>query len=334
MAVDQAKLSVQNQGLPALLWQYKFAIILLVIFLIYPFVTPTIYHLSLLIEVFIFTVFAISYNLMLGYTGIISLGHALFFGMGGYVGGLLMVKADFPFLLIFPVIIAISIVLSIIIGLLTLRVKAIFFAMVTMAIATFFWIVAQRWTDMTGGDDGMGGIIPPDILLPRENYYYFTLAIMVLVYLFFVRFVNSPTGRILEAIRENEDRTRHLGYNVLNFKIVVIVISGVLATLAGFFYTLSMRFVHPNYLDVDTTLDALLMTVIGGMGTITGPFVGALVVKPLEHIMSTYTEHWLLLFGVIYVLIVLFLPKGLVPSFKDQAERLKQVGRKMAGKSG
>ncbi len=333
MAMNQVNLEEKMTGIPAALWRYKYGLILLVLFLIYPLVTPSIYHLSLLIEVFIFTVFAISYNLMLGYTGIISLGHALFFGMGGYVGGLLMVEADYPFLLIIPIIVLIAIALSVIIGFLTLRVRAIFFAMVTMAIATFFWIVAQRWTDMTGGDDGMGGIIPPDLLLPRENYYYFTLIFMVLAYLFFIRFVNSPTGRILEAIRENEERTRHLGYNVLNFKIIVIVIAGIMATLSGFFYTLSMRFLHPSYLDVDTTLDALLMTVIGGMGTITGPFIGAVVVKPLEHVMSTYTEHWLLIFGIIYVLIVLFLPKGLVPSLKDQADRLRLLGRKLLSKN-
>jgi len=333
VTLNHTKIANKKTGLPVAIWKYKYGLILLAFFLVYPLITPSIYHLTLLIEVFIFTVFAISYNLMLGYTGIISLGHALFFGMGGYVGGLLMVEADYPFLLVIPIIVGIAIILSVIIGFLTLRVKAIFFAMVTMAIATFFWIVAQRWTDMTGGDDGMGGMIPPDILLPRENYYYFTLIVMVVVYMFFIRFVNSPTGRVLQAIRENEERTSHLGYNVLNFKIIVIVIAGVLATLSGFFFTLSMRFVHPSYLDVDTTLDALLMTVIGGMGTITGPFVGAVVVRPLEHIMSTYTEHWLLIFGIIYVLIVLFLPKGLVPSLKEQSERLRLLGRKLLGKN-
>jgi len=318
-----------------LIWRYKFALLILVFLLIFPYFA-SLYHLRLLTEVFIFTVFAISYNLLLGYTGIVSLGHALFFGLGGYLGGLLMLEVGLPFLLVIPVILVVSVVLSVIIGFLTLRVKAIFFAVFTLAIAELFWIVSERWSGMTGGSDGMSlaALDFPEIfgleLFGRGmEVYYFTLIVMVLVYLFFSRFVSSPAGRVLEAIRENETRTQVLGYSVLKFKIVVITISGILATLSGFFYALTMRFLHTSYLAVDTTLDVLLMTVIGGMGTLPGPFAGALIVKLLGRVMSSITEHWLLIFGILYVLIVLFMPEGLVPGVKEQAARLRAVGNKL-----
>lgn len=275
---------------------------------------------NLFTHVFIFGIFAMSYNLLLGYTGIVSFGHALFFGSGAYLMGLLLknlgpglstVLAGFVTVALF------ALAVSLIVGVLSLRVRDVYFAMLTLAFGELFFIAALKLRSVTGGEDGFSFSVPP-VLQDRILYYYLVLFVFVVVSWFLGTFVSSPAGAVLQAIRENEQRAAALGYDVFRYKLLSTVVAGILAGLAGTLYALQQRFVSASVLALEKTIDALMMTVIGGSGTLFGPVVGAALVSFAQEWFTRLSrayavfERWLILFGLIYVLIVLFFPGGIL----------------------
>ncbi len=277
----------------------------------FPLLTPSTYLVALAIEVFIFSVYAVSYDLLMGFTGLISFGHALFFGAGAYTAGILLVRTGIPLPGVMVLVVVVNAMLAAGVGILSLRVRGVYFAMVTLAFSELFYIVAYKWTWLTGGSDGLTGIRVPDWLMNRLTFYYFALLLAGAVFLLAHRLVNSPAGKVMVAIRENETRAAVLGYNVFAFKLQAMVISGALAALAGMAYALFLDYAYPALLGIDTTVNALLMTLIGGAGTLWGGILGAAVVRLLGFWLSTLFDRWLLVFGLVYVLIVMFLPSGL-----------------------
>lgn len=296
----------------------------------FPFYATSPYYLSLLIEVFIFAVFAVSYDILLGYTGILSFGHALFFGLGAYATGLLLLKAGVSWLPAAVLLVLLALVFSLLAGVLSLRVTGVYFAMVTMAFAEFFYILATKWDRLTGGSDGLPGVPVPAWLIDRVHFYYFALAFFAVLYLLAWRIIHSPFGRVLVAIRENETRAAMVGYNVFAYKLGAMVLAGVLAALAGAVYALFVNYVYPSLFGVDMTVNVLLMTIIGGSGTLYGPVLGAALVRLLGNVLSSYTRQWVLVFGIIYVFIVMFLPYGIVGTWRQRTGRAsakKRSGR-------
>lgn len=303
---------------------------------LFPLLGPASHVLLKAIEVFVFAVYALSYDLLMGVTGIVSFGHALFFGAGIYALALMVSRAHLPLWLALPGIIVFCALLAALIGSLSLRVRGHFFAMITLAFAELGHIVAQKWYKLTGGDDGMT-IVLPRIFQNRLLGYYLALIFMVAAYVFLRRLVQSPTGRVLVAIRENEFRAGALGYHVTMYKVAAFSISGVLAGLAGATYGMvGPRFVSPELLTADLTIQALLMTIIGGVGTLTGPMLGAGVVR----LLSTYLAglrsvhpifaRWPLLFGLVYIAIVLLLPRGIVGTYFARLQAI--ASRRAAGR--
>ncbi|WP_456272338.1 branched-chain amino acid ABC transporter permease [Bacillus sp. AK031] len=275
--------------------------------------------LFLMMQIFILGIFAMSYDLLLGYTGIVSFGHTMFFGIGAYSAAVMFDRQEPTMLTLFAgVLIAVAVagVVSFIVGVLTLRLKSHFYAMLTLALAGLFLVAAEKWRSVTGGADGFTFSVP-DIFKDRTTLYLTCLVVMVLVFFGLKRFTESPLGRVLLAIRENEGRTESLGYNVLHYKVIVSVVSGVVASLAGILYMLSLRFVDTSVFATDVTLDALLMTIIGGVGTLVGPIIGAALVEFAHHWLSDLSdvhwifERWIILFGTVYILAVIFFPKGI-----------------------
>ncbi len=272
------------------------------------------YLLSLLISVFVFAVFAISFDLLMGYGGIVSFGHALFFGSGAYAAAMLARYLHTSIWVALAAVPVVSLGFALVVGALSLRLKGVHFAMVTMAFAEFFRILAEKFSAITGGGDGLAVQVAPDWAYgPRHRVelYFLVLGFAVLSYLVARRVVNSPFGRVLVAIRENEPRAAMLGYNVFAYKLGALTLAGVLASLAGVIYAAAENFVVPGVLGTETTINVMLMTIIGGAGTLSGPLVGAAVVKLAGTVLSTYTERWRLVLGIGYALIVLFLPAGL-----------------------
>jgi len=265
--------------------------------------------------------FAMSYDLLLGFTGIISLGHAVFFGLGAYSAGIFMKKMDqtwFYLLLAILTAVLLSALVSLVVGVLTLRLKRYVFAMLTLVLAEAFIIVGDKWRTLTNGSDGFTFRVPG----PLNNklvYCYLAVIFLIIVYIVLRRFTQSPLGRVLVAIRDNEERVEALGYNMFHYKMISNVVAGVVAALAGVMYALGMKFVNvPSVLGVDLALEALVITIIGGIGTLSGAVAGAGVIEIARVILEKLArvnpvfERWMLLFGIMYILIIMFFPKGIV----------------------
>jgi len=293
--------------------------------LIFPFVYESRTLLILLTQVFIFAMFAMSYDLLLGYTGIVSFGHAMFFGIGAYTIGIFMKSYEPSFyylLLAFVVTVLLTGIISFFIGLLTLRLKSHFYAMLTLAFSGLFLVLAEKWRSLTYGNDGFTFRVP-DLLKDRTDFYLISLVLMILVFLILRRFIQSPLGRVIQAIRENEQRTESLGFHVLHYKIIASVVSGVIAGVAGMLYSISLRFVNTSVFSIDITLDALLMTIIGGVGTLVGAVIGSGLIEFAHHWLTEMAkvhwifERWIIFFGIIYILVVMFFPQGIVGTLKN-----------------
>ncbi|MCM3636900.1 branched-chain amino acid ABC transporter permease [Sporosarcina luteola] len=316
-------------------WNNLFLAIIVVVLAVFPFVSDSRTWTILLTQIFIFSILAMSYDILLGYTGIVSFGHAMFFGMGAYTTAVILKRME-PTIGVFLLSIVCGMLLaaliSFFIGLLTLRLKSHFFAMLTLAVSGLFLVLAEKWRTVTHGNDGFT-FKAPEFFKDRMMFYFVTLICLVLVYLLLRRFVNSPFGRVLVAVRENEQRTRSLGFNTLHYKVIASVVAGVIASLAGSLYAVSLRFVNTSVLTMDITLDALLMTIIGGVGTLIGPIVGAGVIELTQHYLSGLAkdypifERWIIFFGIVYILAVIFFPRGIVGSIREKLWKRKTKTR-------
>ncbi len=277
---------------------------------------------GLMIQVFILAVFALSYDILMGHTGILSFGHALFFGTGAYTLGILVKYGQWSIPAAIVAVVIIAALESFVIGVLSLRVHGVYFAMVTLAFATvaFILVEATDFKKWTGAEDGLHGIPVPDALNPalhRTEFYFLALAFAVMVYLLVKLFVDSPSGRVWAAIRENEARATSIGYNTLVFKVQATIISGIIGALAGVLNALWNLSATPQTMGVDTTINALLMCIIGGSGTIIGPMLGAGVLQLLGYLLNLWLGSvWQLVFGLIYILLVLFVPYGIIGTWR------------------
>jgi branched-chain amino acid transport system permease protein len=284
---------------------------------------------GMLIQVFILAVYAMSYDLLMGYTGILSFGHSMFFGAGAYAAGILLKEAGWGLGAVVLAVIGVALVQSLLVGVVSLRVSGVYLAMATLAFSQMFYILIQA-TDLraiTGAEDGLHGIPVPAWLDPtahRLTFYFVALGFCLLMYLIARRVVDSPPGRVMVAIRENEPRARMIGYNTFVYKLLAVTIAGVMAALAGLMNALWNGNATPDVFSVEMTISALLMTIIGGTGTLIGPMLGAAVFQLLGYwLNSTFGPRWPLLIGTIYVLLVLFLPYGIVGTWQLRKNDLR-----------
>ena len=277
---------------------------------------------GLLIEVFILAIYALSYDLILGVTGLLSFGHAMFFAAGAYFTGIAFKNLGWGAGQTLLGLVVVGVVQALLFGLVLPRVKGITFALVTLGLASVFHIVVQasEVAEWTGADVGLQGVIAPEWLnsnTARFQLYLLTLLTTFALFLLYRRFVDSPTGRVCIAIRENEDRALMLGYNTFLFKLVALVLASLTAVLAGFFHTIHQPIVSPNVASLGWTVAALLIILIGGVGTLSGALVGAAVFRLLEFFLDRWFGNAAnSILGVVYVAIVLFLPYGIVGTWR------------------
>lgn len=290
---------------------------------------------GLMIEIFILALFALSYDLLFGVTGLLSFGHAMFFASAAYATGMLLKFTQLPFWVVLALIVVISIVQALLFSLVLPRVKGITFALVTLGMASVFHIVITS-TDLskfTGSDVGLQGYPVPAFLSPsaeKFRFYVIALVIMVVMFILYKTFVKSPTGRVCVAIRENEGRARMLGFNTANFKILAMIISSFTAAVAGTLHALYQPAVIPSIADLGFTVTGLLIVLIGGVGTLSGAIIGAFVYKLLDFGLRRFIgEGASFILGAIYVIFVLFIPYGIVGTWM-----LRKLGWKQAWKQG
>ncbi|TFB13390.1 branched-chain amino acid ABC transporter permease [Filobacillus milosensis] len=311
-----------------------------------PFFKDERWFLFLMIQVFTFGIFAMSYDLLLGYTGIVSFGHAMFFGLGAYSIGITLNFLESTFMNLFlGILLALVLggIVAFFAGILTLRLKSHYYAMLTLALASLFLVLAEKWRSVTRGSDGFTFRIPelPGPLQDHRNLvvYMFCLVSMVLIFFGLRRLTESPLGKILVAIRENEGRVESLGFRIMPYKVIISVVSGVVASFAGVLYAISIRFVGTNVFGIDVTLDALLMTIIGGVGTLVGPIIGAGIIEFAHHYLSDLSdvhwifERWIILFGIVYILAVIFFPAGIVGTLWHKLAKRKHKKQEMKQKT-
>ncbi len=292
--------------------------VLVLIFL--PFFIP---YKALGSQILIFMLFAMGYDICLGYAGMLSFGHAAFFGMGAYTTGLLILHYNANILLAIFAGILLSVLLAFPIGYTAIRRKGIYFAMVTLAYAQMFYFVAFKWTTLTGGDDGLQGIPRPDFfgisLQSETSVYYFILGFLLIAVWFAFRVVRSPFGHALVSIRESEQRAISIGFNPTRFKLMAFVISAGLCGLAGSLYCILQNFVPLQTLHWSISGDIVMMTILGGMGTLVGPLFGGMFVVLMREVLSAYTHLWALIMGISFIVIVLVFRKGVIGELKKRA---------------
>lgn len=279
---------------------------------------------GLAIEVFILALFALSYDLLLGITGLLSFGHQMFFAVGAYGTGIMLQSFGWSLFATFLGVLVAGVLQALLFGVVLPRVQGITFALVTLGIASMFWIVIQspEVGDYTGADVGLqgtSGFVPEWINTNDNRFRFYLLALIVLVffYLLYRRIVASPTGAVLVANRENEDRALMLGYNTFWFKLFALLVSSITAAIAGMLWAMHQPIVTPTVASLGWMVAVLLMVLIGGIGTLSGAIVGAAVYR----LLSFYLERWFggaaaLVLGVAYVLLVLFLPYGIVGTWR------------------
>lgn len=275
------------------------------------------YQLGLLTKVLILAIFAMSLNLILGYGGLPSLGHAAYFGIAAYTVALLALRGLDHFWLDFGAGLVAATLTAALFGLLALRTHGAYLLMITLALAQVLWGIAFGWRSFTGGDDGLPGVPRPSAGLPWSladgvSFYYLVLAVFALTTAFLWLIVGSPFGAALVGIRESARRMEVLGYNTWAHQYGAFVIAGALAGVAGNLFVYYNGFVSPSYLSVVVSATGLIMVILGGAGTLLGPALGSAVIVFLENVISAYTQRWLLILGVIYVGVTLFAPAGLL----------------------
>jgi branched-chain amino acid transport system permease protein len=328
---------------------------LLMLLMLVP-LAPSFRIMDMAAKIMIFTVVVASYDLILGYTGLLSFAHAMFFGIGAYSVALLCYHSGSPqwyhLILAAGASLALSVVLALVLAFFSLRTKAIFFAMLSLALADFFHILGMTWSDLTLGEDGITFSLPGILnvksaginflgihLSPRAMTYYLILAVSVVLFMGLVRFVRSPVGRVLKSIRDNVQRSTALGYKTFRYQIYSIVFGSSISSLGGILFAMWLRFVDPeSALGVFSMVDYLLMVIIGGLGTLYGAIIGAsffmaaqawlpdllkgiAVLFPDYEILNNIAARWIAFLGLIFIVAIMVFPKGVVGTVRDMIAR-------------
>ncbi|MGF7159780.1 branched-chain amino acid transport system permease protein [Rhodoligotrophos appendicifer] len=287
-----------------------FYTLLLIVLAVLPFLIDE-SNLFLTVDVLIAALFAMSYNLVLGQTGLLSFGHAAFYGLGAYTVALVQMHLGWPIeigILVAPLVAGLF---ALAIGFFTVRVSGMYFAMLTLAFSQLIFAIVAGWYSFTGGDNG-APVMPPDYLFNTTNFYYMALVIVTGCIILIRLIVGSPFGAALSAIRENPQRASFIGLNIRLYQLAAFTISGALTGVAGALQASFHQMAFPSLLFWPQSAEPVLMTLAGGMHTFFGPAVGAALFTILNFFVASYTEYPLMVFGVVVLLLVLFLPEGIV----------------------
>jgi branched-chain amino acid transport system permease protein len=272
------------------------------------------YYLYLIIKILVWALFAMSFNLVLGYGGMMSFGHAAFFGSGAYACGLLLVKTSCPTLLAFLAAPLVAAIIGVAIGYFSVKIRGTFyFATLTLSFSQLLYILVYKWRSFTYGDDGIQGIPVPEVISTLQsyvNYYFFALAVTLVCIYILWRITKSPFGLILRTMRENTERANFIGVNVNNYRLVAFVISAFFSGIAGALFTFLETSLSPEILFWSSSGEVILMGLLGGMHLFLGPALGAAIMVLLNSFLTSYTQHWGMFLGITLVLIVLFIPQG------------------------
>ncbi|MCP4670194.1 MAG: branched-chain amino acid ABC transporter permease [Desulfobacula sp.] len=289
---------------------------------LFPFISENRFYISLINEMMIYGLLALSLDVLLGYTGLLSFMHNAYLGISAYAVGLFLIHISPTSLwlaclagILFTSFVALPV------GWVQVRTGGLAFALLTMAFGMMFYTIVWKWYDLTGGDDGLMGMPNPDIHIfgwtigstgDPTTMYLFTLVVVTLCYFLTRRIINSPFGAVLEAIRENEDRAAFVGFNVRRYKLFGWMLACILASISGALFILYKGYIGPSTMTAFAGAGVLMMVLLGGMGSLWGAFLGAVMFIYIQDYISTMTEHWEIYLGLVVIFLVLFLPTGFV----------------------
>lgn len=294
-----------------------------------PVVIPA-FYMNVVTQVYIFAFLAMSIDVMAGYTGLVPMGHAGIFGISAYVMGYLLTKTAIPMVAVIPIAIVSATVVAALFALLVVRTSGVYFFMITVAEGMIVWGLAYRWASVTNAENGISGIPRPSFALHGQEFYYLVFVVFLIVAFVMYRFVNSPFGLTLKGIREGEKRMRTLGYNTSLHKFVGFTASGFFASIGGMLYAMYNGFVSPSIVDYSQSAQGVLMTIVGGAGTLFGPMIGALIVVFTRNIVSLYISRWPTVMGLIFVVTIILARDGVVGGSRRLFRRISEARRKRA----
>jgi len=291
-----------------------------------PWIIGNEFYVNMASQVLIYALFALSINMMLGYGGMVSLGHAAYLGIAGYAC-ILLTTAGYDQLTAAVLAVALSTLTAVFFGVLSLRAPGLGFIMITLALGQIVWGVAYRANELTGGDNGLRHPARP---LPfgfdirdAPSFYYFTLIVFLIAFFFIWRFARSPFGASLMGTRDQPRRMRMLGHNPWLIQLLTFVMAGFWGSVASILYVYYNLFLSPHAISLQQSAEILLMAILGGASSLTGPIVGAAIITLVKNVVSTYVERWNTLLGAIFVIVILFMPYGIVPGCKQLWQRIQ-----------
>ena len=283
------------------------------------------YYINLASQIFVFAIFAASINLLLGYGGLPTLGHAAYLGVAAYVSALASLKLGLAHWISAPLALAFTTLMAGAFGVIALRATGLGFLMLTLALSQVVWGTAYRWVAVTDGDNGLRGLSRPFRFDDAVSFYYFALVITALSVWMMARFVNSPFGAALRGTRDQPRRMSALGHDVWAIRWVTFVYAGFWGGVSGLLFVYYHKYIHPVSLSLANSAEGLLAVIAGGSGTLAGPLVGAAIVMLLKNWVSGYVERWNMLMGFVFVVIVVFMPEGVVPGVKRLWRRFRST---------
>ncbi len=288
--------------------------------------TESRYLVDLSTEIMVYALFALSLNVIIGFSGNVSFGHAAYFAIGGYANAILLTTYGWPLVLSFPAAVALSALAAAFVAYFCTRLTDIYFAMLTLAFAMLVWAIAFKWRSVTGGDDGFVGVDVPAFIDTRVPFFYFTLAVVAVSTALLWTICHSAFGQALVAVRENLTRAGFIGVNTRLMRGVAFTVAGAFAGIAGAIFAMYNRGVYTESAFWTESAQVLIMTLLGGMYSFFGPAIGAAVLYILERFANEYTQYWPTVLGAILLVIVLVLPEGLVGLARRIGARLARGG--------
>ena len=291
------------------------------------------FYVNLASQVLIYALLAMSLNILVGLGGMVSLGHAAYLGVAAYTDAWLVTNAGVDTLSAAFLAIAVTTAMAALFGLLALRAAGLGFVMITLALAQILWGLGYRWADLTGGDNGIRLASRPvpfgiDLASPT-HFYYFSLVVCSLAFVCLWRLAHSPFGASLRGARDQPRRMRMLGHHVWMVRWIAFIMAGFWGSIAGLLFVYYNQFIHPHSLSLQQSAEALLMVILGGANAFLGPIVGALIITLVKNVASSYVDRWNSLLGLIFVVVVLFMPQGIVPGLKFHWTQFTRRGRKV-----
>ncbi|MCP4398401.1 MAG: branched-chain amino acid ABC transporter permease [bacterium] len=299
------------------------SIAVILILLILPlFITR--FYIYILSVIFVTSLLAMSLNLVAGHGGLYQFHHAVFYGVGAYTFALILVRTSLPFWVAFVAAPFGSAIVGFLIGWFCVRLSKLYFGMLQISLGSLIWAIVFRWYDLTHGDDGIHGISMPDLISSSKSIYYFILTVLVICLVVLYLIIKSPFGATLQAIRDNPERCEAVGVDVRRHQLLAIVLATFFAGVAGVLFVALEGSVFPDLLFWVRSLEIFIMCLLGGWFTFAGPVLGAAIMVSLRTFVGAYTEYWTLILGVILILLIFFLPEGvmgyILDKFSPQAE--------------